>query len=45
VKKLEGEEDLYRLRAGVFRVVYQVRDRILLVLVLRVGHRKDIYRR
>lgn len=43
-KKLEGEKDLYRVRSGDYRVVYQIKDRILLVLVVRIGHRKDIYR-
>jgi mRNA interferase RelE/StbE len=42
--KLEGEADLYRIRVGVYRVVYQVRDNELIVLVLRVGHRRDVYR-
>jgi mRNA interferase RelE/StbE len=42
--KLAGGEDIYRIRMGDYRVVYQVRDRVLLVLVVRVGHRKDIYR-
>lgn len=44
VEKLKGKKDLYRLRVGDYRVVYQVQDEILLVLVLGVGHRKDIYR-
>lgn len=42
--KLAGEEGIYRIRMGDYRVVYQVRDRFLLVLVVRVGHRKDVYR-
>jgi mRNA interferase RelE/StbE len=45
VKKLVGEEDIYRLRAGDYRIVYQIRDKSLLVLILRVGHRSEIYRR
>ena len=44
VKKLKGEDDLYRLRVGDYRVIYQVQDRVLLVLVLGIGHRRDIYR-
>lgn len=43
-EKLKGEEDLYRLRSGDYRIVYQVQDEIFLVLILGVGHRKDIYR-
>ena len=43
-KRLAGEE-LYRLRVGDYRVLYQVRDRVLLVLVVDVGHRREVYRR
>ena len=45
VKKLKGFEQRYRVRVGDYRIVYEVRDRILLVLVLDVGDRKEIYRR
>jgi len=44
VRKLTGSDDLYRIRVGDYRVVYQVRDEELLVLVVRVAHRKDAYR-
>ena len=43
-RKLEGEPDLYRVRVGDYRLVYAVRDRVLLVLIVRVGHRRDVYR-
>ena len=42
-RKLQGEDDLYRVRSGDYRVVYQVTDKALLVLVVRVRHRKDVY--
>ena len=41
VKKLKGEKDLYRLRVGDYRVIYQIQDRFLLILVLRVRQRSD----
>jgi mRNA interferase RelE/StbE len=44
VKKLEGEKDLYRLRIGDYRIIYAIRDRELIVLVVKVGHRREIYR-
>jgi len=44
VKKLEGEEDLYRLRVGDYRIIYQVQDKALLILVVKLGDRKEIYR-
>jgi mRNA interferase RelE/StbE len=43
-QKLAGEEDLYRVRQGDWRIVYRVLDRERLVLVLVVGHRRDVYR-
>jgi mRNA interferase RelE/StbE len=44
VKKLEGEKDFYRIRAGDYRIVYQILDKRLLVLILRLGHRSEVYR-
>jgi mRNA interferase RelE/StbE len=44
-RKLEGSDDLYRIRAGAYRVVYAVRDAVLLVLVVRIGDRREVYRR
>jgi mRNA interferase RelE/StbE len=42
--KLTGEDDLWRIRVGVYRVVYQIRDVELIILVVRIAHRKDVYR-
>lgn len=44
-RKLSGEQDLYRVRVGDYRVIYQVEDQALVVLVIRIGHRRDVYRR
>ena len=44
VKKLKGSGDLYRIRSGVFRIIYQIEDIRLIVLIVKVGDRKDIYR-
>src|SRR5262249_36677100 len=41
-KKLSGLADTWRVRAGDYRVVYQVQQEILLVLVLTVGHRREV---
>ena len=45
VEKLQGQENRYRVWVGEYRIVYEVEDRVLLVLVIRVGHRRDVYRR
>jgi mRNA interferase RelE/StbE len=42
-RKLTGQE-LWRIRVGSYRIVYQIEDDRLLVLVIKIGHRKDIYR-
>ncbi|MBU6413986.1 MAG: type II toxin-antitoxin system RelE/ParE family toxin [Planctomycetes bacterium] len=43
-KKLSGQDNLYRVRAGDYRIVYQIQDKQLVVLIVRIGHRRDIYR-
>lgn len=44
-KKLVGGDGEWRVRTGDHRIVYEVHDGVLLVLVLAVGHRRDIYQR
>ncbi|MBK8470005.1 MAG: type II toxin-antitoxin system RelE/ParE family toxin [Candidatus Phosphoribacter sp.] len=44
-KKLVGGGSEWRVRTGDYRVVYEIRDNVLLVLVLAIGHRRDIYQR
>jgi len=44
IRKLTGEEDLYRLRVGNYRIIYQVQGRRLVVLIVGIGHRADVYR-
>lgn len=43
--KLSGEDAAYRVRVGSFRVLYEVHDHELKILVVNVGHRRDVYRR
>ena len=43
--KLQGEDDLYRIRVGDYRIVYEIQDAVLVVLVVQLGHRREIYRR
>jgi mRNA interferase RelE/StbE len=44
VKKLENERDNYRIRIGDFRVVYQIQDKKLIVEVVKVAHRREVYK-
>lgn len=41
---LAGPVNIWRVRVGDYRIVYTIKDDILLVLVLRVGHRRETYR-
>jgi mRNA interferase RelE/StbE len=48
VEKLETKQKLYRIHVGPgknYRAIYQIRDEVLLVLVVKVGNRKEVYRR
>ena len=44
VKKLTGEDNLYRIREGDYRIIYTVQDKELIVLVVKIGDRKEVYR-
>ncbi|AFZ51964.1 type II toxin-antitoxin system RelE family toxin [Dactylococcopsis salina] len=43
-KKLKGTENTYRIRIGNYRVVYSVFPSVLTIEIVKVGHRKSIYR-
>ena len=43
-KKLQSEQDVYRLRHGYYRIIYHVNDELSVVRVLRVMHRREVYR-
>jgi mRNA interferase RelE/StbE len=43
--KLAGLPDLYRIRVGDYRIIYRVKETELVVLVLSIGHRREVYRR
>ena len=45
VKKLKGAESLFRIRLGDYRVVYEIQKKRLVVIVVKIGHRSEIYRR
>jgi mRNA interferase RelE/StbE len=41
---MQGKDELYRIRVGDYRIIYQIQDAVLLVLVTRIGNRREIYR-
>ena len=42
--KLKGENPFHRIRVGDYRIIYEIQDEVLVILIVKVGHRKDIYR-
>ena len=44
VKKLEDDDNAWRIRVGEFRILYEIHDVVLVVMVLRVAHRREVYR-
>jgi mRNA interferase RelE/StbE len=43
-EKLAGGDELYRVRQGTYRIVYAIHDQRVVVEVVRVGHRREVYR-
>ncbi|MBI5444238.1 MAG: type II toxin-antitoxin system RelE/ParE family toxin [Deltaproteobacteria bacterium] len=42
--KLSGTPEAYRIRQGNYRIVYHIRDAVRVVAVVRIGHRREVYR-
>ena len=43
--KMKGNNPFHRVRVGDYRIVYEIQEEILLILILKIGHRKEVYRR
>ncbi|MDR2473157.1 MAG: type II toxin-antitoxin system RelE/ParE family toxin [Tannerella sp.] len=43
-KKLQGYNNVYRIREADYRIIYRIENEILTVEIIKIGHRKDIYR-
>jgi mRNA interferase RelE/StbE len=43
VEKIDG--NVHRIRVGDYRVIYEIRDSVLMVLVVHMGHRREVYRK
>jgi mRNA interferase RelE/StbE len=42
--KLKGADALYRVRVGDYRIIYEVHDDVVVIVIVRVGHRREVYR-
>jgi len=43
-KRLKGEDAVYRLRVGDYRIVYEVQAHRIVILIIRIRHRREVYR-
>ncbi len=43
-EKLAGRKNLYRIRQGSYRLIYSVNDQLRVVDIVKIGHRRDVYR-
>jgi len=43
--KLKGNNLFHKIRVGDYRIVYEIQNDVLIILVIKIGHRKDVYKR
>ena len=43
--KMKGNNSFHKIRAGDYRIIYEIHDDRLVILVVKIGHRKDVYKR
>ena len=44
ITKMKGNNPFHKVRVGDYRIVYEIQENVLLILIVKIGHRKDIYR-
>ena len=44
ITKMKGNNPFHKVRVGDYRIVYEIQEDVLLILIVKIGHRKDIYR-
>ena len=43
--KMKGDNPFHRIRVGDYRIIYEIHGDILVIMILKIGHRKEVYRR
>jgi mRNA interferase RelE/StbE len=43
--KMKGNNPFHRIRSGDYRIIYEIHDDRVVILIIKVGHRKDVYKR
>jgi mRNA interferase RelE/StbE len=44
ITKMKGNNPFHKIRVGDYRIIYEIQNDILMILIIKIGHRKDIYR-
>lgn len=44
-EKIQGSDSFYRIRSGDYRIIYEIIDNQLIILVVKIGHRREIYKK
>jgi mRNA interferase RelE/StbE len=42
--KMKGDNSFHKIRSGDYRIIYEIHDTTLVILVIKIGHRKDVYK-
>jgi len=42
--KMKGDNPFHKIRIGDYRIIYEIQEDVLIILVVKIGHRKDVYR-
>ena len=45
ITKMKGDNPFHRIRVGDYRIIYEIHSDILVIMILKIGHRKEVYRR
>ena len=43
--KMKGNNNFHKVRIGDYRIIYEIHDDVMFILVVKIGHRKDIYKK
>lgn len=44
ITKMKGDNNFHKVRSGNYRIIYEIHEDRLVILVIKIGHRKDVYR-
>ena len=45
ITKMKGNNTFYKVRSGDYRIIYEIHDDKLVILIVKIGHRKDVYKK